>query len=387
LSPVTTGIRWVVVAILVGHGLIHLLGAAKGLGWAEVPALKEPISAGTGALWLLAAVLVLLSAGLIAVGAPTWWWAAALLGAAVSQTAIVSSWSDAKAGTAVNVLLVVASVYGFASVGPTSFHAQWRDRSALALAEAAQDHAPLTERDLADLPTPLAAYLRRSGAVGQPRVTSFVATFHGRIRSGPGQAWMPFAGRQVNSFGLRPQRLFIMDAKRSGLPVTVLHQYNDATATMRAKVLSLVPVVDAAGPEMNRGETVTVFNDLVAFAPGAIVDAPIQWTAVDSSHVRGVLTVGDESVSAVLTFDTDHRLVDFVSQDRSRASSDGRSFTPLPWSTPLSDHREIRGHLVPMAGEARWEAPAPEGSFTYVDLDLDDIVYNPATLDDLAARP
>jgi hypothetical protein len=218
-------------------------------------------------------------------------------------------------------------------------------------------------------------------------VTSFVATFHGRIRSGPGQAWMPFAGRQVNSFGLRPQRLFIMDAKRSGVPVTVLHQYTDATATMRAKVLSLVPVVDAAGPEMNRGETVTVFNDLVAFAPGAIVDAPIQWTAVDSSHVRGVLTVGDESVSAVLTFDTDHRLVDFVSQDRSRASSDGRSFTPLPWSTPLSDHREIRGHLVPMAGEARWEAPAPEGSFTYVDLDLDDIVYNPATLDDLAARP
>ena len=43
---------------------------------------------------------------------------------------------------------------------------------------------------------------------------------------------------------------------------------------MRAKALSVATVVDASGPEMDRGETVTVFNDLVVLAPGAIVDAP-----------------------------------------------------------------------------------------------------------------
>ena len=80
---------------------------------------------------------------------------------------------------------------------------------------------------------------------------------------------------------------FIIDATRSGLPVTVLHLYDGATATMRAKVLSVATVVDAAGPEMDRGETVTVFNDLVVLAPGAVVDAPVQWTAIDADHVRG----------------------------------------------------------------------------------------------------
>jgi len=65
---------------------------------------------------------------------------------------------------------------------------------------------------------------------------------------------------------------FIIDATRSGLPVTVLHLYDGATATMRAKVLSVATVVDAAGPEMDRGETVTVFNDLMVLAPGAVVD-------------------------------------------------------------------------------------------------------------------
>ena len=357
----TSWIRWVVVAVLVGHGLIHLLGAAKGLRWADVPALTGPIGAGVGLLWLVAALLVLAAAGLVAVGAPTWWWAVALGAAAVSQVAVVTSWSDAKAGTVVNVLLVVAAVYGFASVGPTSFHAEWTTQATRALAEA--DHSPalVTEADLVGLPESLADYVRASGAVGQPRVESLAATFHGRIRSGPAEAWMPFTGRQVNTFGPRPQRLFIMDARRTGLPVTVLHRYIDGTATMRAKVVSLVQVVDAAGPEMDRGETVTVFNDLVAFAPGAIVDAPVRWTAVDGTHVAGVFTVGDQSVSAVLTFDGDHRLVDFVSQDRARASIDGKHFTPMPWSTPLSRHRHLHGRMMPMSGAARWDAPAPGG--------------------------
>jgi hypothetical protein len=217
-----------------GHGLIYLLGVAKGFGWAAVPQLREPIEAWGGVLWLLAGLLVLTSAALIAVGAPTWWWVLAACGAAVSQVAIVTSWSDARAGTLVNLLLVLVAAYGFASVGPNSFQAQWPER----------------------------------------RVAGLYADFHGRIRSGPDAAWMPFTGKQVNTFGASPRRLFIMDATRSGLPVTVLHAYGDATATMRAKALSPVTVVDAAGAEMDRGETVTVFNDLVVLAPGAIVDSP-----------------------------------------------------------------------------------------------------------------
>jgi len=382
----TGAIRWVIVTVLVGHGLIHLLGAAKGFGWSTVSQLKEPIGGQAGVVWLVAALLVLASAGLLAGGSPTWWWAVALSGAGLSQVAISTSWNDAKVGTAANVLLVLAAAYGFASVGPTSFRAQWDAQSSRALAETSPHSAPVTEADLDGLPGPLAAYIRHSGAVGLPRVTSFAATFHGRIRSSPAEAWMPFTGRQVNTYGPRPQRVFIMDAERSGLPVTVLHQFADATATMRVKVLSLVPVVNAAGPEMNRGETVTVFNDMVVLAPGAIIGAPITWTQLDRHQVQGVFTHADQSVSAVLTFNTDGDLVDFSSQDRSRASSDGKSFTSLPWSTPLSAHRDVDGRRVMATGEGRWEAPPPEGKFSYLEFDLDSIEYNPQDLDVTAAQ-
>ena len=36
-----TVVRWVVAVVVVLHGLIHLLGAAKGLGWADVTQRKS----------------------------------------------------------------------------------------------------------------------------------------------------------------------------------------------------------------------------------------------------------------------------------------------------------------------------------------------------------
>ena len=50
--------------------------------------------------------------------------------------------------------------------------------------------------------------------------------------------------------------------------------------------------------------------------------------------MQGAFTDGDLTVSAELTFDANHDLVNFVSADRLRASTDGTSFTPQVWSTP-----------------------------------------------------
>lgn len=127
---------------------------------------------------------------------------------------------------------------------------------------------------------------------------------------------------------------------------------------------------------MDRGETVTVFNDLVVMAPGATVDADATWTAIDPLHVRGEFTDGDQSISAILTFDTVHDLVDFASDDRSAASADGKTFTQQRWSTPLAGHRNTDGHRILTSGEGVWHAGPPGGTFTYLEIHLDAITYN-----------
>ena len=336
----TTWIRWSLVVLLFAHGLIHLLGAAKGLGWASLPQLGISIGTMGGIAWLLAAALVLVTAGLVAVGTPTWWWLLAGLAAAVSQIVILTSWADAKAGSVVNIVLVLAAIYGFASVGPPSLHAQWEQ--GVASADAPSGPAGVvTEQDLRVLPAPVAAYVRRSGAVGLPRVTSFQARFHGRIRSAPDKAWMEFTGQQVNTFGTNPRRLFIMDATMTACRSRSSTSTTTGRPPCAGKLLSVFTVVSASGPVMDRAETVTLFNDMVVFAPAAIVDAPIRWTAVDDQHALGTLTYGDETVTARLTFDGSGDLVDFLSGDRRRASADGKTFTQEPWSTPVGDYRVI----------------------------------------------
>ena len=92
--------------------------------------------------------------------------------------------------------------------------------------------------------------------------------------------------------------------------------------------------------------------------------------------------MGAQTVSAVLTFDANHDLVDFVSDDRMRASADGKTFEHQPWSTPLTDHREVDGRRILAFGEGQWQAPPPEGLFTYVELHIDALAFNVQAPDD-----
>ena len=368
---------WLVGFVAVAHGAIHLLGAAKGLGWAEVTQLAEPIGAGPGVVWLAAAVATI-AAGVLLLARVRWWWIVGAMAVVVSQVVIVTSWADAKVGTVANVVLAAAVVFGWASQGPRSARAEYRRRATAALATPRSTDL-VTETDLARLPAPVAAYVRRSGALGRPRVDTMHARFHGRIRGGPAKPWMTFTGEQVNTFGTQPSRLFLMDAELFGLPVEVLHVLTGGAATMRVRALSLFPMVDASGPEMDRAETVTIFNDLCVLAPVALIDAPVAWTSIDDHHVRGAYAYGANTITAELTFDDNDELVDFFSDDRNAVSTDGKTFTPQRWSTPISAYRDLGSARLGTIGEAHWHTT--DGEFAYLQFDLDAITYNTADLD------
>ncbi len=61
--------RWVLIDLLLLHGLIHLMGFAKAFGYAELPQLTQSISREWGVLWLLARGLVVATAMMLAAGA------------------------------------------------------------------------------------------------------------------------------------------------------------------------------------------------------------------------------------------------------------------------------------------------------------------------------
>jgi hypothetical protein len=370
-------LRWGFAALLIVHGLIHLLGAAEGLHWADAEDL-DGLTETEGIVWLITAALVL-TAAVVAARRVRGWWLVLAAAALLSQAVVIGSWADAKAATVVNLIMLVAAVYGYASDGPAGLRAEYQRRVRQELTGMQPSSSKIDEADLARLPDLVATYIRRSGAVGRPRVMSFQATVHGRIRGGPNKPWMSFAGRQVNTFGPNPSRLFFMDATMFGLPVDVLHVFTGGAAAMRGRLCSLIRILDAAGPDMTRAETVTLFNDLCIMAPAALPDAPVTWTPVDSNAIRGTFSLGRHEVSATLLFNEAGDLVDFVSEDRLRASPDGKAFTRLGWSTPLGDYAELHGRRLATVGRAMWHAPEPEGRFTYLEFHIDDIEYDAVT--------
>ena len=191
-------LRLILAMLLVAHGLIHLIGVAKAFGLAGLPQLTRPIAPATGLFWLGAVCLFGAAAAALYLW-PRWWWLVASAAVIVSCAAIVPSWADAKWGAAVNVIVLIAALFGYLADGPSSLRAAY-DRDVAAGLARTRPQPPVTEADLAPLPDPVRRYLRAAGVVGQPRVQNMRARMRGRIRSGPDAPWMPFTAEQHNFF-------------------------------------------------------------------------------------------------------------------------------------------------------------------------------------------
>jgi len=356
--------------LLVLHGLIHLMGFAKAFRYAELPNLTQPISPVFGVVWLATALLFVTSAVLL-FAAPRWWWTVAAVAVMLSTIAIWRSWSDAKYGVIANVIVLAGIVFGFLAHGPFSLLAQYQHDVDERL-RSRSDVTLITDEDLNRLPFPVARYLRTVGVVGQPRVTNFRATMHGRFRRARDARWMTFSVEQHNFFD-RPSRFFYMTASTFGVPFQGYHRYAGTAATMRVKAAALIPVADASGDLMTQGETVTMFNDMCFLAPATLIDPRIHWKTGDSRAVHAVFTNAGKTIGATLNFAEDGHLVDFESDDRLQVTPDGE-LKRVRWSTPIGEYRSDGYPRVMQRGDARWHEP--EGEFVYIELELDEIAYN-----------
>jgi hypothetical protein len=356
-------------ALLVVHGLIHLLGFAKAFGLAELPQLRLPISSTLGVLWLLAALLFLGTA--VALFAwPRVWWVAGAVALFVSLAVIVPSWADAKLGLVANAIVAVGLVFGFLSQGPLGLQAEY-ERDVRRSLEGPVTTEPVTEADLARLPAPVRRYLRLAGVVGQPRVHDVRVRMHGRIRQGPHARWMPFRAEQHNVLD-PPARLFYLNASMFAIPVQGYHRYAESAATMRVKAAALIPIVSASGPEMTQAETVTMLNDMCIMAPATLIDAAIQWEEVGDLTATAIFTNAGHTIRARLFFNARGELTNFVSNDRYQDT--GKGATPVPWSTPVGAYRSFGSVRLPSGGEGRWRDA--HGDYAYIQLTIDEVEYN-----------
>ena len=355
------------VILLILHGLIHLPGFLKAYQIVAFEQLSLPIGKTAGVFWLLAALLFLLAA-LAFLAGNTLWWLPATAAVAISQVLILGSWSDARYGTVLNILIALMIAGGF---GMWKFHQSYRnDFKAGLLRQHHNTPAVVTEADLVHLPEPVQKYLRYSGVVGQPRINSIKINMDGRMRE-KGKDWFSFTSEQYNFFDI-PARLFYMTGKIKGIDVPGYHRYLNGTASMRIRLFGLFPVVEQEGVKLDQAETVTLFNDICLLAPAALTDKRISWSEGDSLSCLATFRVNKISISAKLIFNEQGQLINFISDDRYALKGDGMQ--QFRFSTPVKAYRIVNGFPQVSEGSAVWHYP--DGEFEYGQFYIRSIEYN-----------
>lgn len=350
------------------HGLIHLLGFVKGFGLKEVKQLTLPISKATGIFWLLAFGLFALFALAQLLQSKHAWWLG-FIAVLISQILIFMCWRDARFGTIPNIIVLIVAFVSFgAFLLKSEFEGNVKEDF---LSNNAASVSILEESDMQNLPEIVKKYLYYTKSVGQPKVRNFRSEFTGGIRGKEGDEFMQFQSVQYNFF-TRPSRYFYMQAKQKGLPATGLHQYEKETASFRIKVLNWFTVVNAQGDKLNQAETVTLLNDMILIAPPSIIDKRITWENVNDTTVKCYFNNNGLKVSAVVYFNSDGKLLNFISNDR--YETDGVAYNNYPWETPVEEYIMMNGYYLP--GKAKLIYRKPEGPFTYGEFVYKSVKFN-----------
>ncbi len=234
-------------------------------------------------------------------------------------------------------------------------------------------HPPLvTAEMLAPLPEPAQRYLRYAGVVGRPMVDTVRIRQACRMRPSPGGMSFPLTAEQW--YTVEPPG-FIWDATvgAAGIPVVRGRDgYLEGGGLMTIRVGALVPIVNAAGPEMDQASLLRHLSEMPWF-PSAFLRERVTWEAIDDTNVRVSITDGDLRATGVLEIDAEGRLATFRSE---RYAMVGKGFELRPWTAPTYAYGEFEGLRLPIRGAAVWTLP--DGSeLPYIEVELTELEYDP----------
>ena len=358
-------LKYLLAFILLIHGLIHFMGFAKAYNYGNITQLTKYISKPVGVLWLITAFLFIVAVLLFLLKKESWPYIA-IIAAVISQILIITVWKDAKFGTILNIIILFVAIASYAT-----YHFEMKFEADVNR-HLAKTNFPnndlLSEADIAALPNPVQKYIRYAGAINKPKVKTMRIVFDGEMRD-KGKDFFKFNSVQYNFFD-DPTRLFFMKAKMYGITLPGYHCYQNARATMQIKLLGLFNVVNVKGTEMNKAETVTVFNDMCLMAPASMIDKRIEWTPIDSLSAKATFTNGVNKISAILYFNEQGQLINFISDDR-YVIGDMKQYR---FSTPVKEYTQMNGRNIWKYGETIWHYP--DGEFVYGKFTLKSIEYN-----------
>jgi Family of unknown function (DUF6544) len=221
-----------------------------------------------------------------------------------------------------------------------------------ATVEAVSAVAP-TPVDREGLPPLVRAFAERAvaGRPALPAAVSFDQAAEMRLK--PDAGWTPVSAHQTVGIGAPA---FVWDARARMaqlIGVRVIDAYVGGTGRLTVRLLGSIPISEATGPEVSRGELFRYLAEL-PWSPYAMLGNPaLRWREVDDSTVEvSAATADGQTASVRLVFDEAGDIIAVEADDRPR-ESEGR-FLATSWRGDFSDYKDFGGVRLPARADVAW---------------------------------
>ncbi len=151
-------------------------------------------------------------------------------------------------------------------------------------------HTVFTTDMVAELPEPVQRYFLHTLKPGTPLAASVELTMRGTIKLG--QTWHPFRARQI----LTPGCGFVWraSAAMNGSPIFIrgADYYAQGEGRVRFALFSLLPVVQATGPDVSRSAMGRFLGEAALWLPACLVSHPAgAWQVLDHEQLQVMLSL------------------------------------------------------------------------------------------------
>jgi len=122
---------------------------------------------------------------------------------------------------------------------------------------------------------------------------------------------------------------------------------------MRVLLEDTITVADAHGPQFDQGDALRLLAEMVWYPTALFDPSTVTWSAIDASHARATLRLGELTVSAIFEFGDEGFPVAITAQRFNDKGMLG------PWGGVYRDWRVVEGMHVPYEAEVSWQTTPP----------------------------
>lgn len=222
---------------------------------------------------------------------------------------------------------------------------------------------------LAALPESARLLLRHALPLCAPLATRVRLRMRGELRL---RGWMPFEAEQV----IHADRGMIWNARvrMKGLPVTGFDRLIDGVGRMRWRLLGLLPVADAEGPDVTRSAAGRLHAELI-WLPSALVRPEVGWSVDPQGRAVSTLATAGHIGEVTYCTDAEGRV---VSLEMERwGDPDGEGYRALPFGAVVEQERTFDGTTVPSRVRVGWHFTGDrfEGDGEFFRATIEDVAW------------